>query len=307
MKFSTRSAATLLLASTITAHPVEKRQAAVTDLDILQYALTLEHLENVFYKKALVEFPESEFLAAGFSSAYYTNLKYVAMDEEQHVELLTTAIAGTGATPVAACTYDFPFTDPKSFVGLASILEGVGTSAYLGGAGLITSKAYLGVAGSILVTESIHTSLQRFNLGEIAPANPYGTALGLNDVYTMAAAFIVSCPASNPALPVKAFPSLTAVQGEPTSQGIPFTFSVKGTLPATFFVTFVSGLTIVSVTPTVSGSDVTAVVPDTVTGQSYAFLTSSATNVSVTDEMVLFGPTVVEVTPPAPQFNVSLQ
>jgi hypothetical protein len=32
--------------------------------------------------------PESMFLSAGFSAQYYTNLKYVAHDEEAHVELL---------------------------------------------------------------------------------------------------------------------------------------------------------------------------------------------------------------------------
>lgn len=149
---TTASAAALLLASTTLTHPVEKRQAAVTDLDILQYALTLEHLENVFYKRAVSMMSEQDFVNAGFSAAYYQNLLYIVADEEQHVNLLTTSIAGTGATPVAACTYNFPYTDPKSFVTLASVLEGVGVSAYLGSAGLIMSKEYLGVAGSILVT-----------------------------------------------------------------------------------------------------------------------------------------------------------
>ena len=68
--------------------------------------------------------PESEFLAAGFSSAYYNNLKYIAHDEEQHVELLTSALTAAGAMPVAACTYKFPYTNPQSFVTLASVLEG---------------------------------------------------------------------------------------------------------------------------------------------------------------------------------------
>ena len=87
-------------------------------------ALQLEHLENTFYKGAISTMPESEFLAAGFSSAYYNNLKYIAHDEEQHVMLLTSALAAAGAMPVAACSYKFPYTDPKSFVTLASILEG---------------------------------------------------------------------------------------------------------------------------------------------------------------------------------------
>lgn len=307
MQLIKTSIGAIALAALASSHPVDKRQAAITDLDILQYALTLEHLENVFYKQGISMMPESAFLAANFTSAYYNNLLYIATDEEQHVKLLTTSIAATGATPVAACEYDFPFTDPMSFVALASVLEGVGTSAYLGGAGLISSKEYLGVAGSILVTESIHTSLQRFNLGEVAPANPYGTALGLNDVYTLAAAFIKSCPSSNPPLPVKAFPSLTATQGEPTSEGISFTFKANGTLPSSFFVTFVSGLSTTSVTGTAIGDMVSAIVPATAAGQSYAFITNAETNTTVMDSMVLFGPAIVEVTPPSPMFDTTFQ
>lgn len=306
MKLFTTSAATTLLVMTAVAHPV-KRQAAVTDVDILQYALTLEHLENVFYKGAVSTMSEKDFTNAGFSAAYYNNLKFITHDEEQHVELLTSALTTAGAKPVAACTYSFPYTDVKSFVSLASVLEGVGTSAYLGGAGLITSKAYLGVAGSILVTEALHTSIQRFNLGEVGPANPYGTPLGLNPVYTLAAAFIKSCPTTNAALPVMAFPTLTATQGIPAAPGIPFTFSVKGTLPSSFFVVFVSGLDTTSVMPTMQGGMISAVIPATAMGQTYVFLSKSMTNGSITDPMILYGPAIIEVTPPAPTFNISEQ
>ena len=76
--------ATALLASTVLAAPVEKR--AVTDADILQYALTLEHLENVFYKGALSTMPRQMWLDAGFSSEYYDNLKYVSSNDCKKIE-----------------------------------------------------------------------------------------------------------------------------------------------------------------------------------------------------------------------------
>lgn len=91
------------------------------------------------------------------------------------MSLLTGALTAAGVKPVEQCTYSFPYEDVKGFITLSSVLEGVGTSAYLGGAPLITSKDYLAVAGSILVTEALHTSLQRVAIGEIAAANPYGT------------------------------------------------------------------------------------------------------------------------------------
>jgi hypothetical protein len=86
-------------------------ERANLDLTVLQFALTLEHLENAFYKEALGNFSVGDFEGAGYSADYYNNIKYIAYDEQVHVTALTAAIKSLGAKPVVACSYKFPFTD----------------------------------------------------------------------------------------------------------------------------------------------------------------------------------------------------
>ena len=69
---------------------------------ILQYALTLEHLEDTFYKQGLAQFDESAFEAAGMPSWARGRFVQIGEHETSHVEFLTSVL---GDDAVEACTY----------------------------------------------------------------------------------------------------------------------------------------------------------------------------------------------------------
>lgn len=63
----------------------------------------------------------------------------IANTEAIHVKTLKGAL---GKQATSACTYTFPYNSVSSFLALSAAIEGVGVSAYLGAAPLITSKDY---------------------------------------------------------------------------------------------------------------------------------------------------------------------
>lgn len=188
----------------------------------------------------------------------------------------------------------------KTFIATASVLEGVGVSAYLGAAADIMSKAYLTAAGSILTVEARHSSYIRAGLKQTPFAAPFDTPLTLDEVYTLAAGFITSCPATNAKLPVKAFPALML---DPAAGTVKAGSKVKLLTPkytlkaaegvATVYAAFISvtGPTFVVATPVDGGFEVT--IPKGFSGQTYAVLTSC--NETVTDDTTAAGPAIIEV------------
>lgn len=188
----------------------------------------------------------------------------------------------------------------KTFIATASVLEGVGVSAYLGAAADIMSKSYLTAAGSILTVEARHSSYIRSKLKQAPFAAPFDTPLTLDEVYTLAAGFITSCPETNAKLPLKAFPAL---QLDPAAGTVKAGSKVKLLTPgytlkavqgvAMVYAAFISvtGPTFVVATPVDGGFEVT--IPKGFSGQSYAVLTSC--NETVTDDTTAAGPVIIEV------------
>jgi hypothetical protein len=294
---------TLALATLSTALPtstlLKARAAGITDAQILNYALTLEHLEDKFYREGLANYTQQMFIDAGFPDPFYANLKEISYDETTHVSFLTKALAAANYPAVAECTYRFPSTDAKSFVALASVLEGVGVSAYLGAAADILNPDYLTAAGSILTIEARHNAYLRSELAEAPFPQPFDAPLSFDEVYTLAAGFIVACPTGNPALPVKAFPKLALGTTGPITTGETITLLIPGYIlqpvgaTTQVYAAFaaVTGPIFVNATPVAGGYSI--VVPAGVHGQSYVVLTGC--NERVTDDTVVAGPAIVEI------------
>jgi hypothetical protein len=113
------------------------------DVDILNFALTLEHVENAFYTQGLSRFKQEDFVHAGFPDWTYGRLEQIAAHESAHDEFLGKILGDKATKP---CSYklfvilggsDFarrwltayassPYDDPKSFVTLSRALEVIG-------------------------------------------------------------------------------------------------------------------------------------------------------------------------------------
>jgi len=158
------------------------------DIAILNYALTLEHLESTFYREGL-----ETFAADDFEDGVFDNLTLVAEHEAAHVDALTATITDLGGTPVTEAEYDFGYgDDPEAFLEVAAALENTGVSAYDGAGQFIQNVDLLAVAGQIVAVEARHASYLNFVNGEIPFPDAFETPLSSDEVLAIAGPFIVS-------------------------------------------------------------------------------------------------------------------
>jgi len=131
-------------------------------IEVLNFALSLEHLEYQYYDTGL---GKSNLIPSK------DNIKAIRDHERQHVKFLTDTIKSAGGTPVDAVKYDFTakgtfpdvFTNYKTFLTVAQGFEDTGVRAYKGQAGnLKKSDAILQAALQIHSVEARHAAHIRF-------------------------------------------------------------------------------------------------------------------------------------------------
>ena len=159
-------------------------KADMGDVDILNYALTLEYLESAFYKEAKTKVKGSSDLMELINT--------LSTDEDAHVTALTDTIKSLGGKPVKAPKVAFPYTDTASFVKLATTIEDTGVSAYNGVAPMIKSKDVLAAAGSIVQVEARHAAAMGLQNGTSPAPDAFDPTLTQDEVLKAVQPFLVS-------------------------------------------------------------------------------------------------------------------
>ena len=258
-----------------------------TDLDVLNYALTLEHLEYEFYNQGLGKFDAASFKDAGYADKVYPLFQQILAHEDTHVKTLTKVIESLNGTAVPPCEYDFKFTDVKGFVATSKALETTGVSAYIGATKRITDKTILTSAASILSVEARHAAF----LNDISDTNPFPNAFDISledsEVVSIASQFIVKCSFDLP----KQFPVLTLSAG---SGKVGDSVEVKTTAPLdNTSCLFLQGGGDNKFAQVIESK---CAVPEGVSGELFIILTTSSTIEGLNSDTTVAGPASFEIT-----------
>lgn len=128
------------------------------DVEILNFALTLEYLEAKFYAEAKSRVRADKELMS--------LIDLLAEDEQQHVDALAATVKQLGGKPVMEPKFNFPYSGTAGFLKLAQTLEDTGVSAYNGAAPMLKSKEVLAAAGGIVQVEARHAAAIRLQNGD---------------------------------------------------------------------------------------------------------------------------------------------
>lgn len=138
--------------------------AKADDLEILNYALTLEYLEADFYTRGVK--------GGALTGRALDLVKPIRDHEQEHVAVLTSTVKSLGGKPAAKPSFKYPdgtFTSKKKFLTTASVFEELGVTAYHGQVARVHDGDILAAAASIAGVESRHAAV----VADLLGGNPF--------------------------------------------------------------------------------------------------------------------------------------
>ena len=156
----------------------KKKASSAGDLEIVQYALTLEHLETDFYNAVI----DSGVITDKALGEVATMIRD---NEQEHVDALTQTVKQLGGKPMRPKTnFDAVIEGgSKMVLETAATVENLGAAAYLGQAGRIKSKEVLAAALAIHTIEARHAAALNQVVGKtIVPDGAFAKPASMDEV-----------------------------------------------------------------------------------------------------------------------------
>ncbi len=166
----------------------KKSGGAGGDLEIVNYALTLEYLEAQFYADVIKSGVVTD-KAVGEAA------KMIGQNEQEHVDALlaTAKKLGTPAKKPKASFQSVIDGGEKMVLETAATVENLGAAAYLGQAGRIKSKEILAAALAIHTVEARHAAALNKIVGKsIVPDGAFAKPASMEEVLPQIKPFLVS-------------------------------------------------------------------------------------------------------------------
>ncbi len=167
-----------------------------TDLEIVNYALFLEYLEEDFYQQVVASNKITEPRLARL-------MRSIRQNESEHADALAGVAKQLGGTPVPRPNTDFGaiiVAGKEKILDVAAVLENLGAAAYLGQAPRIQNLDLLATAGTIATVEARHAAALNEYAGNgfkgsdrlkgTIPDGPFGRPMTREEVLDEAAFFL---------------------------------------------------------------------------------------------------------------------
>jgi rubrerythrin len=174
--------------STTTTDP-KSQKAGSGDLEIANYALTLEYLEADFYAAVIESGEVTDRKIAELA-------KSIGENEQAHVDVLKSMVEQMGGTAAAKPTTKFDDVlagGPEMILSTAATVENLGAAAYLGQADKIKSMEVLAAALSIHTVEARHAAALNTLVGKtVVPDGAFAKPASKEEVLKQVQPFIAA-------------------------------------------------------------------------------------------------------------------
>ena len=159
------------------------------DIEIVNYALTLEYLEAEFYAQVIASGEVTDKKIAELA-------KSIGQNEQEHVDALKATVEQLGGTPAKKPKTKFEDViagGPQMILETAAAVENLGAAAYLGQAGNIKDKEILAAALAIHTVEARHAAALNTLVGQsVVPDGAFAKPASMEEVLKSVKPFIAA-------------------------------------------------------------------------------------------------------------------